>query len=275
MNTDITTNTESQSFWDDEYKIPWHEADFSRRMLNEHLTQEHDLASRRFEIIDRQIEWIEKSILTHAPSNILDLGCGPGLYAQRLTAKGYEVLGIDFSPASIDYAKEQNQWPERCIFRLGDIRSFDYEKDHDLAMLLYGELNVFSPSEAEMILRKANASLKPGGRLIVEFQTHEAIQKNGENESIEQQCEKGLFSDQPYTCCIDSSWFPKDQITVQYFRVIEHHNEKTRTYVNTQQAYYDQALIELLQNAGFSDIGQESSWPCENDGFQLWSAVLP
>ena len=35
-------------------QIPWDDADFSRRMLAEHLSQDHALASRRTEWIDRQ-----------------------------------------------------------------------------------------------------------------------------------------------------------------------------------------------------------------------------
>jgi hypothetical protein len=40
-------NTPHQSLWNGDYKIPWHDPAFSRRMLAEHLAQSHDLASRR------------------------------------------------------------------------------------------------------------------------------------------------------------------------------------------------------------------------------------
>ena len=35
--------------WTEGEKIPWHEPEFSRRMLEEHLSQHHDAASRRLE----------------------------------------------------------------------------------------------------------------------------------------------------------------------------------------------------------------------------------
>ena len=38
--------------WSEGEKIPWNDPEFSERMLEYHLTQEHDLASRSFEIID-------------------------------------------------------------------------------------------------------------------------------------------------------------------------------------------------------------------------------
>ena len=95
--------------WGGDYKIPWDEPGFSRRMLNEHLSQDHDLASRRQETIDRHITCIHEDVLAGRPSRILDLGCGPGFYARRLAALGHTVHGIDFSPASIEYARKVQQ----------------------------------------------------------------------------------------------------------------------------------------------------------------------
>ena len=38
--------------WIEGEKIPWNDPEFSKRMLKEHLSQNHDAASRRFEIIE-------------------------------------------------------------------------------------------------------------------------------------------------------------------------------------------------------------------------------
>ena len=38
--------------------------------------------------------------------NILDLGCGPGLYASEFAMRGHSVTGIDFSAESIRFAEE-------------------------------------------------------------------------------------------------------------------------------------------------------------------------
>jgi hypothetical protein len=44
--------------WAEGERIPWSDSDFSTRMLHEHLSQEHDAASRRTEIIDGHVRWI-------------------------------------------------------------------------------------------------------------------------------------------------------------------------------------------------------------------------
>ena len=77
----------SDDLWAGAYKIPWDDPDFSRRMLAEHLSQDHELASRRVEWIDRQVKWIHGDLLAGQPAEILDVACGPGLYAHRLVAR--------------------------------------------------------------------------------------------------------------------------------------------------------------------------------------------
>jgi len=119
--------------WDEGEKIPWNDPDFSRRMLNEHLSQEHDAASRRFEIIDKHVKWIHNQVLKGNPTRILDLGCGPGLYTNRLARLGHRCVGIDFSPASIAYAREQAEEAGlECTYIHQDIRAADYGKEKGL-----------------------------------------------------------------------------------------------------------------------------------------------
>ena len=119
--------------WSEGEKIPWNDPEFSERMLKFHLTQEHDLASRRFEIIDKHVDWIHNK-LGEKPSKILDLACGPGLYSNRLTKLGHSCRGIDFGPASIKYAREQAiKEKVEIVYVLGDIRTADYGDNNDLA----------------------------------------------------------------------------------------------------------------------------------------------
>lgn len=91
----------------DDSKIPWNDPAFSQRMLENHLSQEHDWASRRFSVIEQQVAWITSQLPMGA--RILDLSCGPGFYTHRLAQQGFHCTGVDFSPASITYARQQAQ----------------------------------------------------------------------------------------------------------------------------------------------------------------------
>lgn len=76
----------------DESKIPWDEPAFSQRMLENHLSQDHDWASRRLTVIEQQVDWITRQLPTGA--RILDLGCGPGFYTRLLAENGFTCTSI-------------------------------------------------------------------------------------------------------------------------------------------------------------------------------------
>ncbi len=233
----INRNTDTKEW----QKIPWHDPDFSRRMLAEHLAQSHDLASRRLTIIDQQVEWIDRKILKGQPSRILDLGCGPGFYTSRFTARGHICKGLDFSPASIAYAREHDSESE---YVPGSILDLDYGQEYDLITLIYGELNAFSPEDAERILNKAYAALKPAGKLLLEVHPAETIYRIGHQTPSWHTAEKGLFSDKPYLCLVESKYEGDHSVTFHY--VYEANSGEMRSYVNMLQSYTDDEYRYLL-----------------------------
>jgi len=87
----------------------WTDPHIARQMLASHLDPTVDGASRRPETIERITNWIATSVGLRRGDCILDLGCGPGLYAERLAQAGFQVTGVDFSQNSIDYAIAQAQ----------------------------------------------------------------------------------------------------------------------------------------------------------------------
>ena len=133
-------------------KIPWNEPGFSQRMLANHLDQKHDWASRRNAIVSRQTAWIAGQL--QCTSRILDLGCGPGLYTQNLAALGHHCTGVDFSPASIAYARKQAEDSGLALeYALCDVRSYTSGQKFDCIIMTFGEFNVFIRQEAAAILR--------------------------------------------------------------------------------------------------------------------------
>jgi hypothetical protein len=155
---------------------------------------------------------------------------------------------------------------------LGDLRHTAFGGPYDLAMILFGEFNVFAPAEALAILRKVAARLQPEGRLILEIQTCKAVKRAGQVAPSEQQCQSGLFSGQPYHCRTGSRWLPDEEVVVQTFLVTETASGQTRTYRSTTRAWSDDDLTDLLSNAGFSRVAPCDQWPCNTDSLKLWTA---
>ena len=96
---------------------------------------------------------------------VLDVGCGPGLYAEELFARGAEVVGFDESPAMVRLARAR--CGDRFDVRVHDLREPlgwlpDGRFDAALMALVLHHLD-----DRVTALREVQRVLRPGGRLIV------------------------------------------------------------------------------------------------------------
>jgi len=235
--------------WIEGEKIPWHDNDFSQRMLKEHLSQRNDAASRRTSVIKKQVSWIHTFVLNEKKSRILDLGCGPGFYTARLSKLGHTCHGIDFSPASIEYALKQAH--ENCSFKLGDIRTTEFGSGYDLIMFIFGEFNVFKPDDAMTILRYAYKALKPDGKILLEPQTFDNVYTTGNQPGTWYSAEKELFADVPHLCLMESFWDEELSVATERFFILDANTNEITKYVSSTQAYEDDELVQMLIEAGF------------------------
>jgi len=86
--------------------VMWTDPHISKQLLDLHLNPYKEIASRSQVKIESISNWILS--LSETPKmKILDLGCGPGLYAEFLARKGHSITGVDFSDNSIQYAIRQ------------------------------------------------------------------------------------------------------------------------------------------------------------------------
>jgi SAM-dependent methyltransferase len=241
--------------WRDGDNIPWHEPGFSKRMLAEHLSQEHDAASRCEETIEEHVGWIHKDVLAGRTTKVLDLACGPGLYASRLASMGHECVGIDYSPASIAHAKDEvGDTGLNCQYVEADIRQADYGSGFGLVMLIYGELNVFRPDDAKLILRKAHKALDPGGIIVLEPSTEEAVREIGARRPFWATAEIGLFSNRPHLRLQEASWDAEARVATTRYFIVDAEDGSVERFAGSTQAYSDEEYRELLKECGFEDI---------------------
>jgi SAM-dependent methyltransferase len=252
---DIIDRAQKPAPWSEGDNIPWNDPDFSDRMLAEHLSQEHDLASRKSATIDEHVAWILSTALEGRPARVLDLGCGPGLYAHRLAAGGCECVGMDFSPASIRHAKEVAAAEGvRCRFVHADVRDEGFGDGFDLVMVIFGQLNVFPRDRAKEILTKAHAALEPGGRLLLELQSAKQIQKGGEAGPSWYSAAPGLFSEQPHLVLQENFWDAEAAASTTRFMVIDAATGAVSSYAMSNEAYTTEELDGALRTAGFTEV---------------------
>ena len=151
------------SIWTDPY--------ISSRLLDIHLSQETDLASRKTPAIEQTLDFILNQV-TDRPLRILDLGCGPGLYAERLTALGHQVTGMDISSTSIAHARKsaRNQGLDLTYICRDYLCQaplcLDHVAGYDLIMMIFTDFGVLYPAQRAALLDRVYRALKPGGVFI-------------------------------------------------------------------------------------------------------------
>ncbi|KAA9340065.1 class I SAM-dependent methyltransferase [Adhaeribacter soli] len=107
-------------------------------------------------------------------AKILDLACGKGRHAIYLNQKGYHVTGIDLSPQSIAVAKESEN--ERLHFAVHDMREVFRPNEFDFVLNLFTSYGYFASETENVVALKAIAeSVKPGGKLVIDFLNAEKV----------------------------------------------------------------------------------------------------
>jgi SAM-dependent methyltransferase len=253
---DIVDRTPKPAPWSEGDNIPWDDPGFSKRMLAEHLSQEHDLASRRSETIDQHVEWIFSEVLGSRPARLLDLACGPGLYTIRLARLGCECVGIDFSPASIRHARDiaTAEADLSCTYHQADVRDESSAEGFDLVMMIYGQFNVFPRDRGLEILKRAHGALKPGGSLLLEIQSREQIQNDGRQGPSWYTAQSGLFSGEPHLVLQENFWDADAGASTTRFSIIDGQTGTVSTYALSNEAYTEDELTNALRLAGFNVV---------------------
>ena len=115
-----------------------------------------------------ECDLIEQLFRTYGDGQIkrvLDLGCGTGNHALPLSARGFEVIGVDRSESML--AKARAKTPEHRVFYQGDIRTVDLGRQFDAALLMFAVLGYqLDNADAIAALRAARRHLRSGGLLL-------------------------------------------------------------------------------------------------------------
>lgn len=166
--TDIISKSVKPVIYEKGTSFMWTDEHISKQLLNIHLNPDIDLGSRKMSTIIKTANWILDTQKSKNKLNILDLGCGPGLYSEIFAQKGHSVTGIDISKTSIDYAKKSASDNKLDITYINtNYLNIDLEADkYDLVVLIYTDLGTLLPIERERLLNLIYRVLKKGGIFI-------------------------------------------------------------------------------------------------------------
>jgi len=248
-------------------KALWTRPHLARQMLQYHLNQESELASRRFETIDQIVSWID-SQLGLSGKRVCDLGCGPGLYTQRFAARGADVNGVDFSAHSLEYARLKAKENKQSIsYTQADYLSDDLPVGFDIVTLIYTDYSVLSPTQRASLLGRIRKMLKPGGRLVMDVAGMGSLANKEECTLIESNLMSGFWAEGDYVGIQRSFVYPDECLSVDRYMIVE--PAGTWQVFNWFQYFTPAGLQKELGSAGFAVermFGGLRGEPLQDDG---------
>ncbi len=266
----IYRRPERPVLWDKGGTLPWNNPAFSERMLREHLDESHGAASRVASERMAQIDWLWRQLGLSAQSKLFDITCGPGLYAVEFAHRGCDLIGVDFSPAAIDYAQTLARTEgvsEKCRFFEQDIRRINFDNENFSAgILLYGQLAVFPKTEAEQILNRISKSMKRGGKLCIEMLNPQRVDKSDSTWWFTD--DGGLWGDTPFLHLGERKWLADENLSVESYKILHLETGVLDEIQLCDQVYSPQEMQSLLLKTGFSAVEIFPAW----DGLSLYDA---
>lgn len=230
----------------------WTDPHRARGMLEAHLDPDTDLASRRPERIDAMVGWLDETF-GFAGKAITDLGCGPGLYAERMARRGGAVTGLDFSENSLAYARSHAAAEKLAItYVKADYLNDPLPGEQDLIMLIYGDICPLSPDRRRRLYDTVRSHLKPGGSFVLDVFSHAAFTRLSESQRVEHHAETGFWADGPHVVLSADFLYPAERIGLNRFLVVtENGNQEVFNWMQ----YFDEAGIRAeLAEAGFGTV---------------------
>ncbi len=250
--------------------LPWDDPAFSQRMLREHLDESHGAASRQTRERALQIDWLWTKLGLRPGARLLDVTCGPGLYAVEFAGRGCQVTGVDFGPAAIGHAQEladERGVSGRCTFVQQDVRQMAAAgAGFDAALFIYGQLAVFTRAEAQALLAEVARSLRPGGRLCVELLDQQRVDKKDSRWWFTD--DSGLWGDAPFLHLGERFWYPDEELSLERYLILHLETGALTEVQLCDQTYSVETMSGMMDAAGFGRVEVYSAW----DGLPLYDA---
>ncbi|MCL6613474.1 MAG: class I SAM-dependent methyltransferase [Firmicutes bacterium] len=121
-----------------------------------------------------EVDFIERELGLAKGAAVLDVGCGTGRHALELARRGYDVTGIDLSPAMLaEAAKVRDREGLRLKLVQADATGFTLDRIFEACICLCeGAFGLLAAEEEPIgrdlkILRNIAALLKPGGKFLL------------------------------------------------------------------------------------------------------------
>jgi ubiquinone/menaquinone biosynthesis C-methylase UbiE len=231
----------------------WNDLYIAQQMLKAHLDPAADVASRRPETIERCVAWIAERAGLLPGARLLDLGCGPGLYARRFAGRGLRVTGVDFSENSLAYARQHDP---HSTYIHADYRTLDLPlESFEAAVLIYGDLCVLNDADRDTVLQNTRRALSPGGYFFFDVMTPQHSDYHQPSVRWWVETSGGFWKPAPHLALLRHHQYPEHETGLEQYLVIEDSGDVTE-YRIWSHYYSPEAITTVLEQQGFEVVGR-------------------
>jgi len=116
---------------------------------------------------DCEMYAIEEHAYIKSDSKILDIGCGVGHHVAKLSAKGYDILGVDQSTAMIKKAKEQYPTGDFEVMNITPTLGYEAFEPASFSQILCLYFTIYYINDRPTFFKQCHQWLKPGGYVVI------------------------------------------------------------------------------------------------------------
>ncbi len=180
---------------------------------------------------------------------VLELGCGTGSMTGLLSARGYDMIGVDSSPEMLEIAMEKKEESgQDILYLLQDMREFELYGTVRAVVCVCDSLNyILEEDELLQVFSLVNNYLDPGGYFIFDLNTLYKYRELLGDTTIAENRNEGSF--------IWENYFDEEE-KINFYELTlfipEGENGLFRRYEEEhyQRAYELDTVLALLQRAG-------------------------
>ena len=227
----------------------WTDEHTSSQMLAYHLNGDIDVSSRRTSFIDKSVQWMGEHFNLARHSRVIDFGCGPGLYTSRIARLGADVVGIDFSSRSLEYARSRALGDNLEVTYI-ETNYLDYQPEgtFDLVIMIMCDFCALSPAQRLKMLAKFEGLLSDDGRIVLDVYSLNAFVDKQEGLSCEENQLDGFWSERPYFGFVASFKYDDEKVSLDKYTIVE--KDRQREIYNWLQYFSPETLQREAHAAG-------------------------
>jgi SAM-dependent methyltransferase len=249
----------------------WNDEHVSGKMLEFHLDETADPASRKKAFIERSVDWIVGHFDVGPGTKIGDFGCGPGLYTTPLAQRGAAVTGVDLSERSIAHARQTAREKSLSIdYVLANYLDFATDKRFDLITMIYCDFCVLSPAQRKTLLAKFRTFLAPEGAVLLDVFSVDWFAGIEETQTFEYSQRDGFWSADPHYVFLNRFKYEPEKVFLDKYSIFE--RSRTREIYNWLQCYDLASLKQEFRDNGFEIVEHFSN--VAGDAYQPGSTEI-